>query len=131
MRAQHKALARRREQLRQAKQAQRERDRAAGMVLAQLKLAPATAERLRAALRLPGFEAKLARFLEGAVIDTAAYPNLAALCWNRRERFLPPEEALALYERNWRLVDEAALEPGERELIRRLAAEHGNGVLNA
>jgi tetratricopeptide (TPR) repeat protein len=85
------------------------------MVLAQLKLAPATAERLRAALRLPGFEEKRARFLDGAVIDTAAYPNRAALCWNRRERFLPPEEEPALGVRGFvRAVV-------ERDLVRGLA----------
>jgi hypothetical protein len=40
-------------------------------------------------------------------------------------------EAFALYEGNWRFVDEAALEPAERELIDRLALVYGNGVVHA
>jgi hypothetical protein len=39
-------------------------------------------------------------------------------------------DALALYERNWRFVDERSLEPQERELIGRLAHAYGGGLLN-
>ena len=65
------------------------------------------------------------------MIDARDYPELALLCWNRADRFLPAREAFALYERNWRFVDEARLSPRERALIDRLALRYGNGVLNA
>jgi hypothetical protein len=122
-------LLRRREQLRRAKQAQRERDRAAGLVLCQFKLRPATAEKLRAALAA-GLEGALARFLDEALVDSDAHPTLKLLCWNRADRFLPAAEAFALYERNWRFVDEATLGPHERALIERLTQTCGRGLLN-
>jgi hypothetical protein len=91
----------------------------------------ATSERLRYALSLPGFEDTLAAFLAEQVVDTHEYPELRLLCWNRAERFIPAAEAFALYERNWRFVDPAALSQTERALIDRLAGRFGNGVLNA
>ncbi len=121
---------RRREQLRLAKRAQRDRDREAGLVLCQLKVRPATAEGLRRALAVPGFEDTLARYLDDALVDVQAYPNLQLLCWNRAERFIPASDAFALYERNWRFVDEKTLQPAERKLIDRLARTHGRGLLN-
>lgn len=67
-----------------------------------------------------------------ARIEVAAYENLALLCWNRarKARFISGKDALALYERNWRLVDQQNIKPAERELIERLKARYGNGVLN-
>lgn len=121
----------RHEQLRLAKRAQRSRDRAAGRVLCQVKLSPAVSERLRHALTFPDFESRLERFLEDEVIDAREYPELALLCWNRADRFLPAREAFALYERNWRFVDAARLSPQERGLVDRLVQRYGNGVLNA
>jgi hypothetical protein len=121
----------RQEQLRLAKRAQRARDRAAGRVLCQVKLGPAVAERLRHALVLPGFEARLAQFLAEELIDVREYPELALLCWNRADRFLSAREAFALYERNWRFVDAARLSARERDLVDRLVQRYGNGVLNA
>ena len=121
----------RREQLRVSKRAQRARERAAGWVLCQVRVRKATSERLRYALSLPGFEDMLAAFLAEQVIDTHEYPELRLLCWNRAERFIPAAEAFALYERNWRFVDPAALSQTERALIDRLARRFGNGVLNA
>jgi hypothetical protein len=118
------------EQLRAAKRAQRARDRAAGKVLCQVKLGARTAERLRHALAVPGFEDDLARFLDDVMVDVRSYPELALLLWNRRDRFIPAREAFALYERNWRFVDAAHLSAGERALIDRLARRYGNGVLN-
>ena len=61
----------------------------------------------------------------------AQYPQLRLLCWNR-----PPDteleggEALAIYERNWRHVNQETLTPEERDLLTQLIARHGNGVLN-
>jgi hypothetical protein len=119
------------EQLRLAKRAQRARERAAGRVLCQVKVSKAVSKRLRHALLFPGFEAELAQFLADEVIDVREFPELAALCWNRSDRFLPAREVLSLYERNWRFVDQGRLTVPERALIDRLVHRYGNGVLNA
>lgn len=118
------------EQLRLAKQAQRARDLRAGFVLRQFKLRGPTAERLQQALAIPGFEAELGALLEEAIIDARRYPNLRLLCWNRTAPFLAARDAFALYERNWRFVDTLNLDAAERDLIDKLAAKYGNGVLN-
>jgi len=61
----------------------------------------------------------------------AEYPQLKLIAWNRRENDLvDEEEALALYERNWRYVDEANLIPKERQLIDHLVKTVGKGVLH-
>ncbi|MBC5766548.1 helix-turn-helix domain-containing protein [Ramlibacter albus] len=58
------------------------------------------------------------------------YPQLRQLAWQLREGAeVTGEEALAIYERNWRHVDEAALEAHERELIDSLVARYGKGHL--
>jgi hypothetical protein len=63
------------------------------------------------------------------LIDVAKYPQLHALCWNRPDdAVLDGDEALALYERNWRFVQEEALTPEERRLLATLIATCGNGV---
>jgi len=63
-------------------------------------------------------------------IVPADFPELAMLAWNRDPtRPIAPEEALALYERNWRHVDKEHLTPEEARLIHDLAEEFGNGVL--
>jgi hypothetical protein len=123
--------ARRREQLREAKRAQRSRDREAGLAPCQVKVRPETGEKLRRALALPGFEDRLAGFLDREVVDVEAYPELRLLCWNRGDRFIGVREALALYERQWRFVDQGRLQPEERALIERLARDYGNGLLHA
>jgi len=120
----------RREQLRLAKRAQRARERAAGMTAVPLKLAARDAERMRAAMTRPEFTSRLRGLLDDTLVEIAAYENLAALCWNRRDRYLGAEEAFRLYERNWRLVDQRRMKLIERALIERLAARYGNGVLN-
>lgn len=120
----------RREQLRLAKRAQRTRERAAGMMAVPLKLAARDAERMRAAMARPEFTSRLRGLLDDTLVEIAAYDNLAALCWNRRDRYLGAEEAFRLYERNWRLVDQRRMKPAERVLVERLAARFGNGVLN-
>lgn len=125
------AAARRRAQLREAKRAQRTRDREAGLAPCQVKVRPETGEKLRRALALPGFEMRLAAFLDREVVDVEAYPELRLLCWNRGDRYIGAREALALYEREWRFVDQGRLQPAERALIDRLARDYGNGLLHA
>lgn len=59
------------------------------------------------------------------------YPELRAIAWNLpAEAVIPGPEALSLYERNWRHVDQSKLSDRERSLILELAVKFGNGVLN-
>jgi len=118
-------------QLQQAKQRQRERDRAAGLVLYQTKLPSDLTLRLKAGMNNPGFRALLKDFLQTELIDLALFPQLRQLCWNLNTEFLTRADAFALYERNWRLIDETTLEPTERKLIDQLVQELGKGVMNA
>jgi hypothetical protein len=120
------------EQVRAAKRAQRSRERLAGIKVVPVKLAVRDAVRLRVALQQPEFAARLGLLLDDMVVEVAAYENLALLCWNhnRKTLFISGEDALHLYERNWRLVDQRRIKPAERELIGRLTARYGNGVLH-
>ena len=62
-------------------------------------------------------------------IDLDRYPGLRLLCWSRPDaKTVTGEEALSLYERNWRFVDRHALTEDERRLIDALVESHGNGV---
>ena len=110
--------------------AKRGREQTAGEELVALKLAARDAERVRAAMARPEFTSRLRGLLDDALVEIAAYENLAALCRNRRDRYLGAEEAFRLYERNGRLVDQRRMKLAERALIERLAARYGNGVLN-
>lgn len=59
------------------------------------------------------------------------YPQLQLIAWNRSvDALIEDDEAFALYERNWRYVDEAALLPHERQLIEHLTQAFGHGVMN-
>jgi hypothetical protein len=58
------------------------------------------------------------------------WPTLRSLAWNRSDRWIPAEEALALYERNWRFVEPTRLNQEEADLIDRLKNHFGGGVLN-
>ena len=79
--------------------------------------------------RAPRARSPNARALPRA-IRLADYPELRRLAWQLKGvRALPPQEALQLYERNWRHVDQAALVPLERELLGQLAARFRNGRL--
>lgn len=121
----------RKEQLRRAKRAQRERERRAGLVNVQLLLPQPVADKLTAIRGLPGFAGLLDAALDHVVIRIHDYPQLSDLAWNRNDEFIPAEEAFKLYERNWRFVEPGRLEPREQELINRLKAEYGGGVINA
>ena len=120
----------RREQLRLAKRAERARLHASGVTRYPVKLPRAAAERLRAGMKMPGFDKRLHAFLEEAVIAVREYPALAALVWNRTDDFVTDEEAFQLYERNWRFVDTKTMPPHERALLARLTEKYGKGVLN-
>jgi len=63
-------------------------------------------------------------------INVNDYPQLRQLCWNRPgHAVVDGQTALALYERNWRFVDQDAFTPLEQELLDRLVADYGNGHL--
>jgi transcriptional regulator with XRE-family HTH domain len=65
-----------------------------------------------------------------ARVRLADYPQLKKLAWQLHGvATLTPEEALGLYERNWRHVDTAALDPAERALVNALALHLGGGRL--
>lgn len=116
------------EQLRLAKQKQRERDGKAGRTEARVKLPRALAQRLAIAARQPGFIDALTLFLDAETIDLERYPQLKLLCWNRRGDYLAAEDAWSLYERNWRFVEPDHLESAERGLIDTLSARFGAGM---
>jgi hypothetical protein len=69
--------------------------------------------------------------MEGTdTVIPARYAELARLAWNRDpSRAISGEEALSLYEANWRHVDVTSLAPRERELIQALANRFGGGHL--
>jgi len=59
------------------------------------------------------------------------FPQLNLLCWSiDRDGSIREDYALSLYERNWYLVDQEALDANERALINRLVKKYGNGVLH-
>lgn len=66
-----------------------------------------------------------------APIRIADYPQLRLIAWNRKpDTILDPQQALALYERNWRHVETESLKPEEKKLIERLVKTIGRGVLH-
>lgn len=63
-------------------------------------------------------------------VTVKQYPQLRQLCWNRPDdAVVDGETALALYERNWRFVDQEAITPRERKLLDLLVATHGGGLM--
>lgn len=65
------------------------------------------------------------------MIQISQFPELRLLAWNRRaDAAIEDSDALALYEANWRFVDQSRLVPEELALIERLKNEYGRGVLN-
>jgi transcriptional regulator with XRE-family HTH domain len=63
-------------------------------------------------------------------IRLAEHPQLQRLAWQYRGATeVTPAEALNLYERNWRHIDQGALAPQERALIHGLVASLGGSRL--
>jgi hypothetical protein len=113
------------EQLRRAKRAQRERERAAGLVAVELRIPALLAKRLRTAASSPKFAADMDRLLDELVIDMHRWPRLRELAWNRKDRWIPAHEALSIYERNWRFIEGQPLDKEEAALIKRLKGRYG------
>jgi transcriptional regulator with XRE-family HTH domain len=65
-----------------------------------------------------------------ARVRVGDFPQLHAIAWQlRAETELTGAEALQLYERNWRHVDQAAMSDEERAFVQQLADTHSGGVL--
>ena len=65
-----------------------------------------------------------------STLRLADYPQLKRLAWQRGGvPRVSPQEALNLYERNWRHVDIDALDSRERALVSALAQQWGGGRL--
>lgn len=64
-------------------------------------------------------------------VALARYPQLRQLAWHLGPDALElsATEAFALYERQWRHVDQAAMPAHERALVKRLTATLGHGVM--
>lgn len=57
------------------------------------------------------------------------YPQLKRLAWQVQGiDELTPNEALGIYERNWRHIDQQALEPHERQLVEALRLALGDAT---
>lgn len=68
--------------------------------------------------------------LEGAqLVRLADYPQLKMVAWHRRGETITEQDALGIYERNWRHIDLATMAPDERAFIGRLVTRHGRGAL--
>jgi transcriptional regulator with XRE-family HTH domain len=77
-------------------------------------------------------EAALARATQASqqAITLRDYPQLRLLAWQRADAdTVSPEEALSMYERNWRHVQQAALPAHEKALLAQLVATVGKGRL--
>jgi transcriptional regulator with XRE-family HTH domain len=64
------------------------------------------------------------------VVHLDDYPQLAQIGWSRAVRETTGEDALALYEANWRFVEQDKLTAREKALLERLVKKYGHGVLN-
>lgn len=92
-------------------------------------LAAAAAVGLGLELRVPGQEPAAATPLPER-IRLADYPQLRQLAWPLQGvEELSPQDALALYERNWKHVDAGRLTMKEIALIQALATALGGGRL--
>ncbi len=64
------------------------------------------------------------------VVHLDDFPQLAQIGWNRAVREITGEDALALYEANWRFIEKDKLTAREQALLDRLVKQYGHGVLN-
>jgi hypothetical protein len=65
------------------------------------------------------------------LLELLDYPQLRLLAWSRSSAdLLDEQDAFALYEREWRWIDQGSLLEKEIALIERLKRQYGHGVLN-
>jgi transcriptional regulator with XRE-family HTH domain len=61
-------------------------------------------------------------------VRLAEFPQLKGPAWQLHDvEELSPADALNLYERNWRHIDRASMEPAERALLKALVDQLGGG----
>ena len=118
------------EQLRNAKRRQRDRDKADGFSLYQIKLPTRLVGKLKAGMNEETFVARLFDFVDKEIVDVRDYPTLKLLCWNRDQAFITRKKAFQVYEGNWRHVDESKMDQRELNLLATLKNEFGQGVIN-
>lgn len=87
----------------------------------------AAADALGLRLEVAGAEPVAAQAALPQTIRLSEYPQLRQIGWQLHAEELTPQEALSLYERNWRHVDRKALTMKEIALINALAATVGGG----
>lgn len=64
-----------------------------------------------------------------ATVRVGDYAQLRTIAWQLRDDTeLAGAEALQLYERNWRHVDQAAMSDDERAFVQQLADTHNGGI---
>ena len=117
-------------QLSSAKQRQRDRDKADGFGLYQIKLPARLVEKLKTGMKDETFVTRLVDFIDKEIVDVREYPTLKLLCWNRDQSFISRKEAFQVYEGNWRHVIENEMDQGELDLLAALKNEFGQGVIN-
>lgn len=61
-------------------------------------------------------------------IDRQTYRELDNILWDTKAKFITPENAFALYERRWGYVNNNDLDEQEKDLIKSLTAQVGNGI---
>lgn len=85
---------------------------------------------LQTQVRQPAREAVVAQAAPETTVRVGDFPQLRAIAWQLRpETELTGIEALELYERNWRHVDQVAMSDAERAFVQQLADTHSAGVL--
>jgi transcriptional regulator with XRE-family HTH domain len=81
-------------------------------------------------LHVPEAHRKTSRFESTEKIRLADYPQLKRLAWQLKDTTeVTAEEALDLYERNWRHLEHDKLSARERQLIEELLARLGRSDL--
>jgi hypothetical protein len=64
-------------------------------------------------------------------INRLNYPELDKIMWDFHNQTVPAEQAFQIYEQRWRYVDEQHMKPNERNLLKELIKNYGNGVFMA
>ena len=96
-------------QLREAKRRQRQRERETGLGLYQIRLPMQALQKLKKGMCDEKFITRLQRFIATEVLTASDFPQLKLLCWNRHDDYITRADALALYEGNWRFINENAI----------------------
>ena len=61
-------------------------------------------------------------------INRNQYTELNHILWDSKRAFITPEDAFKLYERRWPYVDQRKLVDKEKQLIKQLIEQIGNGL---